>query len=380
MMKKINILFGLIILCLFPINTISAIDKEEYVKKVSKEFNASDINTMEINNIYGDINLITENIPTDKILIDVKIQVDAKDQEAANEIFDRIKINLNQSGGLASGVTEILEKKSGWFSSWMSSWNSYSDDFKIIYTIHLPKGITINLTNKYGNIYTDNFDGKTNLTIKYGELHAKSFTNNVDLELKYGKGWIDETGDLDLEVAYSELKIKKAKNVDAETRYSKLRIGTIQNIDIDSRYDNYTIDSVQEVEIDSRYGGFDIDYAKIVESDASYTGLDIDFLENSGDFEHNYGDVSIDELGNDFSVVKAEMKYCDFEVEVNTNFLNLLEVESRYGDIDYPSGYFQKNKDEETNSIDLEVIYNQSAKGKIIASASYGDVEVTGSN
>lgn len=344
---------------------------QEFIKSIKENYPIADVENLQVQNKYGDINIITLNTNPDKLEIDVQIKVQAASAESAEQVFNRIQIAIEKHGSLVRAVTNIESKTSSWWQFWTNS----SDDFKIIYNIRIPKAVEMELANKYGNIYCEPFKGGSKIDLKYGDIYTQNFDAPLDLQLKYGKGKIGACHNLDLDMGYGELKVESARDVVSTTKYSKLKINNVSDINIQSKYDNYTIGKADKVTTYASYTELDFESASSIVSNSTYSDLDVGLLKLNGDFNHKYGDIRIGNLGKLFENLEVSLAYCNLDLGVAQTNLKEVQATARYGDISFPDGYTRKDYLEEDHQQSLTLQFGQSGAVLRIR-ADYGNIRI----
>jgi uncharacterized lipoprotein YehR (DUF1307 family) len=219
-MKKLPYKSGMLIfLSLFLIT--AALPAQEISKEFHKEFTAGS-KTLDISNKYGDV--VIESWDKDQIVIDVKVTVEMSNKEKAQKFLDLIDVQFSEGASVISAKTIIDDKFN--FTGWGDS-----RKFSIDYTVKMPVGTDLALSNRYGNTEIDELHGLMNLDIRYGNINAGKLTRgNVkpisNISIAYGKGSIDEAGWLNLTERYvGSMEITKSQAILLDSKYSKLSLG-----------------------------------------------------------------------------------------------------------------------------------------------------------
>ena len=118
----------------------------EFSKTINKQFNMPADGLVELSNRHGKIDIKTWDQSAARI--SVKILVDAKDEEDAQEVFDRININFYNTSETVGAETEIEDRRSSWW-----NWGDNSDEFSINYEVFMPASANLDVTAKYCDVY-----------------------------------------------------------------------------------------------------------------------------------------------------------------------------------------------------------------------------------
>src|SRR5690606_16196807 len=167
--------YSLFTLLLFAFQTLQASVPEftEEVKVIEKSFNVNANANLSINNKYGNVTLTT----WDKTLIEIRVEikVDGRDNNAVRQRLNAITVNFNATAAGVAAATQIAESK-----------GSNKTNISIHYTVRLPKTNSINIENRYGNLYLDETRGAVNIGLKYGNLTFGKLLNAINnLDMAY---------------------------------------------------------------------------------------------------------------------------------------------------------------------------------------------------
>ncbi len=366
-----NILLPLAILLLgIQVQAKSVDTRTEYTKSYAKEFDVNKSDKFKVENRYGKVDIKTWG--ESRVKVDVLVTVNARSKEAADEMLDRINIIFDQGAGITSAITEIADKKSSW-SSWWSGGSG--DDFKIDYTIKIPKEHSLDLSNKYGHSYLTDIDGSADFSIKYGDLYAQNVGKAVSIFLGYGTANLGNLKSVDGNVKYGKFNMENSGDIKMECKYSKLTFGEVGNMDIISGYDNIDIISAGDVNFSGKYGDLDIGNSKRVNVESKYTSVGIQNCAGGGRFNLSYGGLRIDELGPDFGSLEVEGSYSGIKVHVHPSASFTLDAKARYAGIKYPDNLDIRRDVKQSNTHEISGQLG-SGSGKINIDSNYGSISV----
>lgn len=349
--------------------------RQEYTKTINKEFVVSADATVELSNRYGKINI--ETWERNAVKLDIRIVVQTNSQENANEVFDRINIDLYNSASVVRATTEIDSK--GGRSWWDRIFGENSrDKFKIYYDVKMPRSGALEATAKYCDVKAiGTIAGETKLDVKYGDIDFENIENDVEIELAYGDAAIKSVRELDLSLRYGEIDVETASDVSLNTRYSKVRIDALQNARIDTRYDDFVLGEVNELNIETGYSDFRVKSANVVTMDGNYSDLRLDELSKEVTTDMSYGDLSIGKLMPGFSRVQLEGRYSDFVIGLSDEVQFSLDIEARYAGVSYPKDRMEINYlVEQGNSKTIRGKTKNGGGGTIEAEIGYGSIKL----
>ncbi len=347
--------------------------RREYIKEINKEFSTTADGEVNIFNKYGtvDIKAWDEN----SVKIEVRIIVNARNQDDADDVFDRIDINFNTRTGYVSAETSIASAKS---SSFWWFWNtSSSAEYQIHYLVHMPKTNALKLETKYCDATMDYLSGGAELQMKYGDFDSEGFGGNVSMFLSYGKGKITTLKNLDGELSYGRLVLPTCHDVDLDSKYSKIKISKGGDLTVNSKYDTYVLGDIRQMKIVGRYSDYSINQIDDIFFDGTYSDLRIELLVNSGDFSSKYGNIIITNIEDGFGLIELEGKYTDFKIGTGMVKSFCLEAKSEYGDIVIPAKLQVKEKIKEGNSeVVSAYLASHTCGSRIFSIIKYGNLKI----
>jgi hypothetical protein len=258
--------------------------KETFTKKITEEFNISFNGKTSISNKYGHV--VLNNWDKDAVKIIVQIEVKASNKNAANDLFDGIKIDFSNSSSNVSAITvlqfniqnqnNIINSLGDLLSSMIDK--SSSNEFRINYEVWLPFENSVDINLKYGNLTAKSIGGNANIDVKYGNFILNDVKGNTNILLGYGNGTMGKAKNVNADIKYSHLKAEEIKKAALITKYSTVNILNASILKISSGYDTYKIGGIESIEIDAKYGGYSLSLGQQVEKVSlygSYTGFNI---------------------------------------------------------------------------------------------------------
>ena len=276
----------------------------EVSRTITKNFVVTSSTTLEVRNTFGAIHI--NNWDKGEFAVEVEIIGKSSSESRAQQIADRIEIDIRESGDRVSFETELNDIKT-----------RGRDGFEVRYTISMPADNPIRIRNSFGDVYLDDRNGSADLDISYGSLKAGDLNEESKVKLSFGKGYIDrfETGQL--EVKYSELEISSSRRLDMDQQFSKVEI-----------------DEVDELELDSKYGEVEIGAVKELDADVSYSGFTIEELITSMDLDAQYvSGFEIDMVRKDFEFLYIEGKFGSYDIRLEEGLQADIEAEFKYSDL-----------------------------------------------
>lgn len=299
----------LLAILLITSTVISWAEKPESIKKkeISKSFNVSLSDLLMTDNRYGNTTITHWN--KNEVAIRVEIEAKAETEERAQATIDRIQIELKKTGNTVSAVTSLKQQ----------NWNGGNNErFTINYYISMPSKLTIDLSQKYGNInLPDKNEGKSKIQVKYGNLNAGSFTETLDLEAKYGNVDINNVVKAYMDLGYcGNVSIGNAALLDTDNKYSNMNVKKCTQIIMENKYGNVHIESIDKGDIGIKYSEATIGSVK----DELIVG------------ELAYSTLTIKELSSNFKKLDVDARYSTLNVNVPSKTSFKISAENlKYG-------------------------------------------------
>lgn len=286
-----------ILLCLFSLGfTLSLLGQDTYSqrKELSKSFPVTTATSIEVVNKYGDV--ILEVWEKDSVYIEVEIFAEAKKEEVLQQLLELAQIDLNSHGSFIIAKTDWGKNSSFWSKSKNEISRAFGSDQKIQidYKIYCPANVTLDIKNKFGDIFLPSFTGEVFIELSHGDLRSRSLSQPRDIKVSYGKAILDrlEKGSITLE--FSEFRSKTAKQLSVYSRSSKIYIDNAEKLDFDSKNDEIYLGTIPEIN-----GNF------------HFSTCEINSLTFYADIHQSYGSLTIKDLKESFSNVKIAPRKSD---------------------------------------------------------------------
>lgn len=304
----------------------------DYSKTIKKQFNISPNGTASFDNQMGNLEIRTWDQPA--VRVEVTIQVAAKNEDRAQDVFDRIDIDFFNNANSVRVETEI---RGG--GNWNSGWNDNNgkDKFRVHYLVTAPPSLKFNLRNRYGDIKTGELDNDVVLSSSYGNVSLGNVGGALTADLKYGNGQVGNVGNLSGELAYYKLGIRDAGDVTLDIRYSSFRANDLRNLTLDSRHNDIELGKLDRFTYDGRYDKVEIGTANRLTADAHYTTIHAERVFDELRLDMRYGGVRVDRLERGFSAAYLDGNYTDYHIVVEPGANFQLDAEVEYAGVRYPN-------------------------------------------
>ncbi len=322
-MKYLFSLLLLLIVC----DTYSRTESSEE-KRLSKSFKVGKSVSLDITNKYG--NVIVNSWEKDSLHINIKIVGFGKDKEASEKLLNRVDFDFNQAGEFVVAET-ILDRSKGFF---RDLWNDVNDFSKgilgkhkltIEYEVYAPKSANINIINKFGDVYLDNFKGDVRVELANGDLKTDEVSGDLKLDLSFGRAIINKVKNGRLNLRSADLELEKADDLDIKSSSSTLFISHLDLLSIHSRNDKLQIDSLNTLRGESSF-------SKINVKKLTYTAF----------VDMNYGELNVTAVNHDFKDIELIGKSTDFNLMFAQNSLISIDLVGKDENMTLGYGDYQK--------------------------------------
>ncbi len=241
-----KILFIVLFLPAFAVAN-NGINKGKHTKEktINKEFTVNADAKLEVDNSYGNIDIITWN--ENRTVIEVKIKTNGNDEEKVQKRLDDITVDFQSSSSLVSARTLFSKKKKSW--SWWGN-NNNNINIEVNYTIKLPITNSVDLNNNYGAILISKLEGVAKINCDYGQLIiGELLADNNYLNFNYtNKSTIEYMKSGKIIADYSSFSLDKAETIDLNADYTKSEIGEVASINYNCDYGKVVINEVNNVD------------------------------------------------------------------------------------------------------------------------------------
>jgi hypothetical protein len=343
---------------------------KDFSKVIIKEFVISPDQMVKVTNKYGQVDV--EGWDSDQVKFTIEIVVDARSEEAAEEVYERINIIFNEDVGTISATTE-LESQSRWSIS-LFGWNT-GNEFSINYKVMMPRANALSVSNKYGNTNIRGVSSRMDHWIKYGNLHVYDNVPSMDLYVGYGEAKIQDVENFDAELAYSDLRTHELGDAKIRSKYSDVRTEDVGTMRCWTKYDDYVLGRVSELRNEGKYDDFEIEEVSEINMYSSYTDVFIRTLYHFADVSMRYGEFSVGVLDQRFRAVELSGQYTDYRLGTRDLTNYDIDVQGSYSDWSWTNDMKLVKSHEDGSDKSYEGHLGSSGKGgKITADLRYGSL------
>jgi|JI7StandDraft_1071085.scaffolds.fasta_scaffold142161_2 hypothetical protein len=273
---------------------------EVYYKEVRKSIPVNSDAKLELDVNFADVHIETTNQSQMEIV--VKMDVTARDEKRADEMFDNFQVNISESRELV-----VLSVGTG---SWScNSKGKNSESYTVHVEVKMPLKAVLDGKCAFGDLRIGDMQGACLVNVEYGEMHVNGlWSYENDLKIAFGNAYITGTNGGNFENEYGSLDITLLQgNAEIESSFGDLEIRRVakecKDLEVKIQYADADIhlalDAGFRFEANSSYGDIDLpSQAKKTFSESDYTNKQMKGTIGNGegklDVECDFGDIEID--------------------------------------------------------------------------------------
>ncbi|NQX92536.1 MAG: hypothetical protein HRT74_10515 [Flavobacteriales bacterium] len=288
-----------LLIALLGFSSFATAMEHTFDKEYHRSYPANSSTSLEIENKYGDVEFIAWD--KDSVNIDVKVTVITDDFSESMELRDAILIDFQNAGSFIVAETTWSEELSFFKKKLIGIGQTFSgnDRIQVSYTVHCPTYISIDLINKFGNVYLGNHQGDFSLRLSHGDLRARNIEKNNRCEVDYGKVKISSIKGGKCDFSFlTNSRIDYANNVRIKSSGSEIYIEEGRSLELDSRHDDYTITRANDIKVT-----------------ANLTDITVEEVDESIQMSMRFGSAYIERLIEDCESVSLDGMNTDITVK-----------------------------------------------------------------
>ncbi|MEI7663415.1 MAG: hypothetical protein WCK34_14500 [Bacteroidota bacterium] len=342
------VFFTLMFIFLLGIKGVKA--HNEFKRVIRKEFAVNPDAILTINNRFGKVQCT--NWDKNSVSIEVTITVNASGQEDADRLFKGISVDFSDSPSAVHAVTNLQESR-----------GPGKGRFSIDYVVNMPLAINLDLTNKFGDIYVNEVQGKTRINLGYGNLEAKKLANADNV----------------LDIRFSKIRINWIKGAVISLKYSEMNLDYAGNLRLDSKFSNLDAEKIISLYVVFEGGKLNMENSSIVDTKSKFSDLDIRRIDQSLNLDMQYGNCEVHEMPADFASVNIRNKYGNVSVSLGDQSSYSLEANLKFCRLEYPA---EKARFSFRSTSATENIYkgtvggNESPASRVSVHSEFGNVSL----
>lgn len=287
----------LVMLTLLWGTPVSAQDQTAQLS-VKKQYQVSRESTVELQNKYGKIQVLTWD--KDSVAMEIDLKLTESSASKLRKLKEDISIDFTRTSNYIIAKTKF-KSESGRIASELKSvshtLSGSNKHVEINYTVYIPAYLNLVLINKFGDIYMDDLNGQVDIELSNGALNASKLSGVSNINLNFANGMIKTLGSSTLKLAYSDITLGDAGQLDLTSKSSQLNADSVNVLKINSRRDKLRFHRVEYL-----YGNSTFSQVWIY-----------DFLRES-DVYMKYGKLTIEHVIPKFSKIYVESEFTDISI------------------------------------------------------------------
>ena len=297
-MKRYKTILWMLIAGLLPLTGFSQFNES---REYNRKFSVLPDTRIEITNKYG--NLVVNTWEKDSAVFKIQVNVEEKKLSRLEKTMEGIDFDFTESSHFLVVRTLVNQSKGVLEKELLKFKESLLQDdgsVEINYTIWLPASCDLIMENKFGNIFMSDFSGNCEIDLSNGNLKAHNLNGKSTINLNFADATINNMESARLVTNYSDVEIESAKQ-----------------LHIDSKQSSFEMMKASELNITSRRDKFRVREAELVDAEGSFTSFRISKLLDRVNIRADYGDIDIEKIVPDFSLIFVEARNTDINLYFN---------------------------------------------------------------
>ncbi|WP_299315313.1 hypothetical protein [uncultured Aquimarina sp.] len=326
--------------------------QEEQSKSIEKIYDFTNAGELQLENKYG--NIIVSGWSQNKIKITIDIVVNKKDKDDAKDLLARIKPSITTTDDFITIFSNIEEKNDSFFSKVFNRVNPFDFDkgsIQIDYQISLPINAEIQVTNKFGDIVINGWNGKLKANLQHGDMWVNNDIINANIEMKFGKLQTKSITYGKITLKNSEFDHQTSKNLRIKSSGSTIMIDQVTNLEIYSSKDKISIENIEEIKGELKFSNIVLenlrneidlimDVADFKIKNILKPNANININQKSSELSINISDLNFDFSASlEQGLLRIPKAFKNIENNVIDSNKRLREIKANYG-IDANKGTF----------------------------------------
>ena len=341
---------------------------ESESKTFTKSFPLNHTEGVNLESMFGNINIITWN--KNEVKIDADVKAYANSKAKAQKLLDQTNVTASKNDGTVNVITRIdskNEKNKIGVNSW--NWESYLGEINmlgeiIVYlTVYMPAGNELKVSQKFGNIVLPDFLGPTSSTVQFGNLKTGDLKNAKNtISIRYGNADLQNVNEASISQQFGNGIIVSINNLQLNSQYSNVRIGQLKGTG----------------NITQQYGdGISIASANTIDAEIQFSMLKVDKLTGDLRTTTKYGKIIVNEIMPTCKTINANIRYTPISLTFSSAYGGTFKVNTNYGSFEYADNIKAKKVcEDEDNPKDntYEGAIKQGGTNIIYIDSRYGSV------
>ena len=276
----------------------------EVIQNKKGSYRATASSVLQIDNRFGLIRI--ESWPVGEISVMVEIKARAASEKRAEEILDRIRVDLGSSGSTVYGRTRLdnINTRNG-------------ESFSIDYTVRVPVHLKMDIRNEFGDTYINVPCAESEFSNRFGTLYLQTQTRPVRIKVEHGAARLQHLADLFLELQHSRMDAGNIETARIRIEHSTANLGDGKEWDVYVRHSNVRIGSLQRIQLDNEFSPFQAE--SITQRFASII---------------RHSSIRINVMGKDFEEFNVDAQHSQVTLALPSDAAFRIDAMAHFGGID----------------------------------------------
>lgn len=277
---------------------------EMYYKEIRKSVAVNENVTIDLDLNFAEVNIQTWNQASAEIV--VKMDVSAKSESRAQEMFENFEVSISES-------RELVNVRVGSGSWSCGAKGKYTESFTVRVEIRMPLKANLDGKCAFGDVNITDMAGACKIDVEYADARINGL-------------W---SYDNDFRIAFGNARINGTNGGDFRNEYGSLEMGLLQGkADIHSSFGDLEIDKVakecKDLEVKVEYADADIDLAAdagfAFEANSSYGEIDLPAGVKKSFSDSDYTSKRVrGTIGSGDGKLELDCDFGDLELEIISN-------------------------------------------------------------
>lgn len=338
-------------------------------KTFTKSFPLNHTEGVNLENVFGNINIITWDKKEVKIDAEIKVYADSKAE--AQELLDQANVTASKNDGKVNVITRIgseYKNKIVVNNRIILEYykKSYHREIKVYLTVYMPAGNELKASQKFGNIVLPDFLGPTSSTVQFGNLKTG--------DLKNAKNTIS--------IKYGDIDLQNVNVASISQKFGSSAIVSVNNLELNSEFSNVRIGQLKGTgNITQKYGdGISIASANTIDAEIQFSKLKVDKLTGNLTTTAKYSKIIVNEIMPTCKTINANVQYSPILLAFSSAYGGKFKVNTTYGSFKYTDNIKVKKVDEDeddpSDNNTYEGSINQYGTNSIRIDSRFGSVSI----
>lgn len=330
-------------------------DKHEKQKTIKKEFNVNSNALIEIDNSYGNLDIVTWN--ENRVVFEITIKTSGNNEDKVSQKLEEITVEFNASSSHVAAKTIFNKNNSG---NWWNWGKNNNVNMQVNYVVKMPVSNSVNLSNDYGGINLGKLEGKATISCDYGKITTEELMaeGNV-LKFDYTNG------------CYFEYINSGSINAD----YSGYTVAKAKTLNISADYTQSKVEVAEDVKFNCDYGGITIEKANNITGNGDYLTTRIGDVYKNISLEADYGSIKIDRMTSNAGNIKINSEYTGIKIGIARDYSFDFDIDLEYASLNDTDGFEFKTKVIDSGDKHYTGYHGSSGSGNTVRiSSDYGSV------